>query len=181
MRNELLDDEFSNSEGKSTAPSWKNWLITSLLWIGLLFNLIGGIDAYSGIAFALLLGVTLLQIWKYRIGVKWMLLPIVFGILGVLSYFHFRIRTLGIDVWMLLLGILHLYTNKAFFPSIFHKYAENDKQEQEGFSAQQIAQIEKFKLLYAEKSLPELEKIASSEKFVAEAKEAARLLLAKNS
>ena len=116
----ILDDHLAFKGEKIVQPKLVNWTSIIILWIGILYSIFNGLiyqnKFITGIV--MLLITTIFCFSNFKLGVKVTLGIIIFGVLDLVDFFpikfNFEINGLGIgfDFVLVIIGIIHFFTNR---------------------------------------------------------------------
>lgn len=178
---ELLDNDLIEVEEQR---SIFNWTAIILLWVGIGWCIANGyLGSFKNTVAIILLFMTSFVMYKYYPwGIKMTFGLLLMGALSTLDffpydiYFEFGVSNIGvgIDLIFILIGAIHVLTNKKeaskFLGTVFKPSEEEAK------SIRQT-KMNSFKKRFASRNIGELKTIAANDKLIPEAREAAKELL----
>lgn len=182
MKDQILDDHFVKNQPGRPRSTLMNWSSTLFLWAGILACIAKGLylDWQVLLAGALLGITTVISYLNFSRGVRMTFLLIGIGLFGGLTFFPIEytmgIGFLQVNIMLLVVGLVHFYTNKDQLSTFLKGILKPDIPEDE-IKAIGRSQIDNFKTRFAHKNLSELTAITENNKLLPEAIQAAEELL----
>lgn len=181
MEHQLLDNDLIEKKEKRSIINWATIII---LWLGIGRCIASGFFGTPKLTIAIiLLSITSVVMFKnYAFGVKLTFGLLLIGLFKAVDffpfdiYFEFGANKIGIGIDLLFIGIaaIHVLTNKEeaskFLGTVFRPSEAEAK-------LNQRTKINSFKKRFSNKKLAELEIIATNDKLIPEAGEAAKELI----
>lgn len=182
MKDQILDDEFIKNQPGRPKSKLMNWSATLFLWAGILACITNQLYLDWQVLLAgILLGITtIISYLNFPRGVRMTFGLILIGLFGGLTFFPiefgFSIGFLSVNIMLLIVALVHYYTNKAQL-SVFLKGIFSPTIPEEEVIAIGRSKIDGFKKRFARKDLSELTAITQNSKLLPEAIQAAEELL----
>lgn len=159
-----------------------NWISLIILWIGVAIYFINGFDLNTKFVFGVFLLVisTILTGTNYVIGTKFTFVSIILGIFSLVNYWpspytlSFGIASIfiNIEVLILIIGIIHYFSNRKVLSVLLNKELSEDE-----LVAEERKTINGYRESFKNKGIEELKTIANNEKLIPQAIIAAEELI----